>query len=231
MRLELAGPRARSESLAGQPAHKVTVSRQATRLRAHCGVTQTTRKGPPATHGGPAHQAAVPHRGTWPRRDLGGLVHSLTPEAQPTPSQVPVSRGLPPARGSGQHSPGFLPGQRCFVQDPTGPALVTCGAGVLKDSRAPGGLFSRGPQGMGRALRPPGCPARRKQISSRPGPLPARPSPTQARPRPVPHMRPGVFPHSLQCKDGRHAVVARGRPGAEINQGAVLEEAALVAAA
>lgn len=60
-----------------------------------------------------------------------------------------------------------------------------CGRG-LRDSRAPGGLFSRGRQGMGRAptARPP-CsqeadrlPAGSGAQTARPGPLPARPSPT-----------------------------------------------------
>lgn len=133
---------------------------------------------------GPARQAALPRGAAWPHGEPGGRVHRGTPQPGPALPRC-LSPGCAPARGSGQHSPALFPAHGASCSVPLPGARHLCGRG-LRDSRAPGGLFSRGRQGTGRAptARPP-CsqeadrlPAGSGAQTARPGPLPARPSPT-----------------------------------------------------
>lgn len=159
------------------------MSGRAARLRRAAATPRPPRRGPQPPMG-PARQAALPCGAAWPHGEPGGRVHRGTPSpARPCPGARLRVAPPPGARGS-THRLSSRPTVLRAASHWAG-ARHLCGRG-LRDSRAPGGLFSRGRQGTGRAptARPP-CsqeadrlPAGSGAQTARPGPLPARPSPT-----------------------------------------------------
>lgn len=157
------------------------------------------------------------HSGDLATRGAGRPGPQLDPRSPARPFTVPVSGVRPPPGARGSTHRALFPAKRASCRVPPG------------QRSSPVGQGPKGQPSPRRPVlpRPPGRPARRKQISSRPalgckppGRGPFRPPlPARARPRPRPACIPGYFPllsppHGpARRRHRRHAVMAPGGPG------------------